>query len=67
MFPCFLGNETVWLSRRRSEEGDMPLNTDLMQRAHRFAFGRDRLEPYKVNAYRIAIDRACEQQRTLNP
>lgn len=61
MAPCFLGDETVWLSRRRGEEADMPLNADLMQRAHRFALSRGRLEPYNVNAYRIAIHRACEK------
>ncbi|QDT68783.1 site-specific tyrosine recombinase XerC [Planctomycetes bacterium MalM25] len=59
--PCFLGDETVWLSRRRGEEASMPLNADLMKRAHRFAIGRGTLDPYNVNAYRIAIHRACEK------
>ena len=61
MCPCFLGDETVWLSRRRGAEALMSLNADLIQRAHRFALGRGRLEPYNVNAYRIAIHRACEK------
>ena len=59
--PCFLGDETLWLSRRRGVEADMPLNADLIERAHRFAQGRGKLIPYNVNAYRIAIHRACEK------
>jgi integrase len=59
--PCFLGDETVWLSRRRGEEADSPLTADLLRRAHRFALNRGKLEPYNVNAYRIAIHRACEK------
>lgn len=59
--PCFLGDETVWLSRRRGAEAEMPLNADLIERAHRFAQGRGKLLPYNVNAYRIAIHRACDK------
>ena len=59
--PCFIGDETVWLSRRRGEEADMPLTAELIRRAHRFAINRGKLVPYNVNAYRIAIHRACEK------
>ena len=59
--PCFVGDETVWLSRRRGEEAEMPLNADLIQRAHQFAQRRNKVIPYNVNAYRIAIHRACEK------
>ena len=59
--PCFVGDETVWLSRRRGAEAEMPLNADLIQRAHQFAQRRGKLVPYNVNAYRIAIHRACEK------
>lgn len=40
---CFVGDETVWLSRRRGAEAEMPLNADLIQRAHQFAQRRGKL------------------------
>ena len=55
--PCFLGDETVWLG----EQADSPLTADLMRRDHGFALNRGKPEPFNVNAYRVAIHRACEK------